>query len=127
MTVLFNVPGFWELRHEMIDDTAEFLSSYSHLPHSKYSNQKQLNGTLLAVVVPTPLRHHKVYRDLYKLTGELLIFKVTPWVTFLVTFLILQSKIRYIFLLFKKKSANHVEQAFFHRFSLSLSTELKGI
>ena len=94
MTVLFNVPGFWELRHEMIDDTAEFLSSYSHLPHSKYSNQKQLNGTLLAVVVPTPLRHHKVYRDLYKLTGELLIFKVTPWVTFLVTFLILQSKIR---------------------------------
>ena len=105
MTVLFNVPGFWELRHELIEDTAEFLSSYSYLPHSKYSNQTLLDGTLLAVVVPTHLRHHKVYRDLYKLTGELLIFKVTPWVTFLVTFLILQSKIRYIFLLFEKKSA----------------------
>merc|ERR1712029_899045 len=48
-----------------------------------------------AVVAATPLRHHKVYKDMYKLTAELLIFKVTPWVTFMIIFLTLTARIRH--------------------------------
>merc|ERR1712141_351070 len=46
-------------------------------------------------VVPTCLRHHKVYESMYRLMAELLIFKITPWITFLVLFLTIKSRIGY--------------------------------
>ena len=85
MTVLFNIPGFWELRNVAFEDSG-FDSEDAAV---------MVRGSANATVVTaTPLRHHKVYRDMYKLTAELLIFKVTPWVAFLVIFLNLRTKIR---------------------------------
>ena len=50
--------------------------------------------TNVTVVTATWLRHHKIYESMYRLMAELLIFKVTPWVSFLVLFLTIRSRIR---------------------------------
>ena len=87
MTVLFNIPGFWELQNVAFEDSGFEGGDTAVMVRG---------GANATVVTATPLRYHKVYKDMYKLTAELLIFKVTPWVAFLVIFLTLKAKIRYL-------------------------------
>lgn len=68
LTVLFNIPAFFELT-TIDNDHGEFQ------------------------VVATELRGHKVYTQMYRLMAEFLIFKVTPWFTFLVLWLSLSRRI----------------------------------
>jgi hypothetical protein len=82
LTVAFNIPGFWELRTIELSENgidSEMSTSY--------------NGTF--EVVPTCLRLHKVYESMYRLMAELLIFKITPWMTFFILFLTIKGRIRY--------------------------------
>ena len=82
LTIAFNIPGFWELKTvEQVDaieltETSDFESSDA-----------------MYEVVPTCLRHHKIYESMYRLMAELLIFKITPWLTFLVLFLTIKGRI----------------------------------
>merc|ERR1712037_35975 len=75
-TVLFNVPAFLELETSLNDE--ENLQ-----------------------VVETELRNHEVYKKMYRLMAEFLIFKATPWFAFLILWLLLNSRIRFYT---KKKS-----------------------
>eukprot|EP00093_Oithona_nana_P000441 00441.XXX_1807_87_1 [CDS] Oithona nana genome sequencing. len=70
LTILFNVPAFFEL---------------VTLPN----NENQLE------VYATSLRSHEVYTQMYRLMAEFLIFKVTPWFAFYILWLSLSRRIRY--------------------------------
>ena len=43
-------------------------------------------------VVPTALRSHDLYVKMYRSMGEFLIFKATPWISFLILFLSLKVR-----------------------------------
>ena len=75
LTVAFNIPGFWELK------TIEL-------------SENGIDSEISYEVVPTCLRLHKVYESMYRLMAELLIFKITPWITFLILFLTIKGRIR---------------------------------
>ena len=83
LTVAFNVPGFWELKTIIANDVMTPTDSHEMTPSFGQMYE----------VVPTCLRHHKVYESMYRLMAELLIFKITPWITFLVLFLTIKSRI----------------------------------
>lgn len=68
LTVLFNIPAFFEL--QTIENEDENLQ-----------------------IVATELRSNKIYTQMYRLMAEFLIFKVTPWITFLVLWLGLSRRI----------------------------------
>ena len=69
MTVLFNVPAFFELR-------------------TNINPEGQLE------VFETSLRTHKVYTQMYRLMAEFLIFKASPWFAFFILWLSLSRRIR---------------------------------
>ena len=79
LTIAFNIPGFWELK--AISKPGENIENNS-------------SSVMNLEVVATPLRHHEVYESMYRLMAELLIFKVTPWMTFLILFLTIKGRIR---------------------------------
>ena len=85
LTIAFNIPGFWETRaiQRPQEDSGTGIE-----------NMVSDTGVDIYEVVPTCLRHHKVYESMYRLMAELLIFKITPWMTFLVLFLTIKGRIR---------------------------------
>ena len=80
LTIAFNIPGFWELAT---------IATVENELQSHGSASFEVNYE----VVATCLRHHEVYETMYRLTAELLIFKVTPWMIFLVLFLTIWGRI----------------------------------
>ena len=81
LTIAFNIPGFWELT-TITREEKEIDQQIANAFGETYE------------VVATCLRHHRVYESMYRLMAELLIFKVTPWMTFLVLFLTIKGRIR---------------------------------
>ena len=82
LTIAFNIPGFWELR------TVDQVEVIESTETSNFESSEAMHE-----VVPTCLRHHKIYESMYRLMAELLIFKITPWLTFLVLFLTIKGRI----------------------------------
>ena len=82
LTVAFNIPGFWELKTV----TKMYGLESTNMSDLEFSDD-------VYEVVPTCLRHHKVYESMYRLMAELLIFKITPWLTFLILFLTIKGRI----------------------------------
>jgi hypothetical protein len=77
LTVLFNVPAFFELKtsnQDPTDNSTQLLDHYE--------------------VFETDLRRHEVYTSMYRYMAEFLIFKVTPWFSFLILWMGLNNRIR---------------------------------
>ena len=83
LTIAFNIPGFWELK--TVDQVNGIDSGVTTIQSEPIE--------VIFEVVPTCLRHHKIYESMYRLMAELLIFKITPWLTFLVLFLTIKGRI----------------------------------
>jgi hypothetical protein len=68
-TIAFNFPAMFERETVIVDEHLE--------------------------VVPTALRFNEVYIRMYRLMAEFLIFKVTPWMAFLILFLSLRDRLAF--------------------------------
>jgi hypothetical protein len=44
-------------------------------------------------VLTSELRHNDIYNKMYRLMAEFLIFKATPWMSFLILFLTMKHRI----------------------------------